>query len=78
MLISLSFLAIGILTAITIPFCFLCNKEETAIKTLITYIVIVFIWGLWLGYLHLVPTEQSFNNLCPADQQVAGYCPGGK
>jgi hypothetical protein len=34
---------------------------------------ILLIWGLWLGYYHLVPSGQV-NNMCPASDQVSGYC----
>jgi hypothetical protein len=56
--------------------------EKTKDARYINYIggfVIVFwlIYGLYLGYFHLVPTQgQSYNNLCQPEEQVKGYCPG--
>ena len=32
------------------------------------------IWGFCIGYAMLVPSNSSYNNLCPPDQQVGGYC----
>jgi hypothetical protein len=40
-------------------------------------VIMLLIWGLWIGLYHVYPVVPAYNNLCPQDQQTAGYCDTG-
>jgi hypothetical protein len=51
--------------------------EKYGERATIIVIAMLMIWGLWVGCYHLYPFIESHNNLCPPDQQTAGYCDTG-
>lgn len=61
-----------------VPFLgWLFGGDKWGSRMLIVMITVVMIWGLWIGYYHVVPLHDVYNNLCPPDQQTAGYCDTG-
>lgn len=50
------------------------SDDRFGMYTMLSVIALWTIWGLYLGYLMLVPISPSYNNMCPPEEQTAGYC----
>jgi|WetSurMetagenome_2_1015567.scaffolds.fasta_scaffold1662540_1 hypothetical protein len=37
-------------------------------------VVMLLVWGIWIGAYHLYPVVPVYNNLCDKNEQVMGYC----
>jgi len=79
---SLPFLGISMLifpiALVVVPIIgWLFGGDKWGARMLLTMIVVVTIWGLWIGCYHVFPIMPAYNNMCPPDQQTAGYCDTG-
>ena len=53
------------------------GKDRFGMFSAVIILALVYAWGLWIGYYHLVPQGEVLNNLCHGEQSM-GYCEGSK
>ena len=55
----------------------LFGGDKWGARSSMVMIIVALVWGLWIGFYHLVPLHEAYNNMCPPDEQTAGYCDTG-
>lgn len=71
-----SMIIIPILTLLVCIVALIANNDRLGAIMVSFLAIVLSIWLLYMFYLHLIPIEGVYNNLCPAEVQVKGYCPG--
>jgi len=72
-LLGISFPIVIGLSILLIIAAFLINNDKLGAWIVSFVVIMLLIWGIWIGLYHVYPVIDSHNNLCP-NGDVAGYC----